>query len=223
MWFSRNQEGISVECYNVNMKLFYQLGYKYFHMPWETGPRDELVQLVDTGRIIPCKALDLGCGTGDNAIFLAQKGFDVTGIDFADSAIEKARRKADYAKVQVEFLIDDLTNLRKVNGTFDFLLDSGTLDDLSPRDRTLYASNVLSLTHHDSKFLLWCFEWRTRWWEHALTRFLPFGALALDPGEAENRFGEYFQIERIAGEAKLRGWPRGFAAYLMTRKMIENK
>ncbi len=200
------------------MKLFYQLGYRYFRMPWEIGPREELVQLVENRRIAPCRALDLGCGTGSNAVFLAQHGFDVTGVDYAASAIEKARRKADTAKVKVEFLVDDLTNLQKVNGTFDFLLDYGTLDDLSPQDRNLYVSNVLPLTHHDSKFLLWCFEWRLRWWERVLTRLLPFGALALEPGEAERRFGEYFEIERIAGEAKLRGWPRGFAAYLMTRK-----
>ncbi len=202
------------------MKLFYQLGYRYFRMPWEIGPREELVQLVENRGIVPCRALDLGCGTGSNAVFLAQHGFDVTGVDYAASAIEKARRKANAAKVKVEFLVDDLTNLQKVNGTFDFLLDYGTLDDLSPQDRNLYLSNVLPLTHHDSKFLLWCFEWQMRWWECVLTRLLPFGALALEPGEAERRFGEYFEIERIAGEAKSRGWPRGFAVYLMTRKTI---
>jgi len=203
------------------MKLFYQLGYRYFRMPWEIGPRKELVYLVKSQRLSPCRTIDLGCGTGDNAIFLAQHGFEVMGVDYATSAIEKARRKADTAKVKVEFLVDDLTNLQKVNGTFDFLLDYGTLDDLSPHDRNLYVSNVLPLTHHDSKFLLWCFEWRLRWWKRVLTRLLPFGALVLEPGEAERRFGEYFELERIAGKARLRGWPWGFAAYLMTRKEVE--
>ena len=84
------------------MKLFYQLGYRYFCMPWEIGPREELVRLVENRRITPCRAIDLGCGTGSNAIFLAQHGFDVTGIDYAASAIEKAKRKADAAKVKVE-------------------------------------------------------------------------------------------------------------------------
>ncbi len=187
-------------------------------MPWDMGPREELVQLVESRRITPCRAIDLGCGTGSNAIFLAQHGFDVTGVDYAASAIEKARRKADAAKVAVEFIEDDLTRLRKVKGTFDFLVDYGALDDLSPQDRSLYVSNVLPLTNGNSRFLLWCFEWRMRWWERILTKLLPFGALALEPGEAELRFGKFFQIERIAGEAGLTGWPRGFAAYLMTRK-----
>jgi SAM-dependent methyltransferase len=199
-------------------KLVYELGYRYFRMPWEMGPRQELVQLIENGRITPSRAIDLGCGTGSNAIFLAQKGFDVTGVDYASSAIEKARRKADGLKVKVEFIVDDLTNLQKVKGTFDFLVDYGALDDLSPRNRNLYVANILPLVHHGSCFLLWCFEWRLSWWERILTRLLPFGALALEPGEAERRFGEYFKIERIAGETKMRGWPRGFAAYLMTSK-----
>ena len=199
-------------------KLVYELGYRYFRMPWEMGPRQELVQLIESGRITPSRAIDLGCGTGSNAIFLAQKGFDVTGVDYASSAIEKARRKADGLKVKVEFIVDDLTNLQKVKGTFDFLVDYGALDDLSPRNRKLYVANILPLVHHGSCFLLWCFEWRLSRLERILTRLLPFGALALEPGEAERRFGEYFKIERIAGETKMRGWPRGFAAYLMTSK-----
>lgn len=92
------------------MKLFYQLGYRYFRLPWEMGPRKELVQLVESERISPCRAIDLGCGTGSNAIFLAQCGFDVTGVDYADSAIKKARQQADATKVKVEFVVDDLTN-----------------------------------------------------------------------------------------------------------------
>ena len=195
------------------MKLFYELGYRFFRMPWETGPREELVGLVESGRIASCRAIDLGCGTGSNAIFLALHGFDVTGVDFAASAIEKARQRADAAEVAARFVMDDLTNLRQVQGTFDFLVDYGALDDLRPAHRDLYVRNVLPLTHPGSRYLLWCFEWPTRWWERSLL------AMALEPGEAEERFGEYFEIERIAGKTGLSGWPRGFAAYLMTRKM----
>ena len=102
-----------------------------------------------------------------------------------------------------------------------FLVDYGTLADLSPHDRNLYVSKVLPLTNCDSQFLLWRFEWRMRWWERILTKLLPFGALALEPGETELRFGKFFEIERIAGEAELTGWPWGFATYLMTRKEFE--
>ena len=197
-------------------KLFYGLGYRYFRMPWEMGPREELVGLVESGRIAPCRAIDLGCGTGANAVFLAERGFEVTGMDYAASAIEKARRRADSAGVKVQFIVDDLTDLREANGTYDFLVDYGTLDDLGQTDRDLYVQNVLPLTHRGSRYLLWCFEWPRRWWEG----FIPF-ELALELGEARRRFGGHFEIERIAGETNRSGWPRAFAVYLMTRKTVE--
>ncbi|MBI2917490.1 MAG: methyltransferase domain-containing protein [Chloroflexi bacterium] len=79
------------------MRLFYDLWYRFGKTPWEIGPREELVQLVESGRIPPCRTIDLGCGTGDNAVFLAQHGFEVTGVDYAPSSIAKAKRKAGAA------------------------------------------------------------------------------------------------------------------------------
>ena len=70
------------------MKLFYEIIYRYFRAPWDIGAREELVALVDSGRIQPCRAIDLGCGTGANAIYLAENGFEVTGVDYAEAAIE---------------------------------------------------------------------------------------------------------------------------------------
>lgn len=112
----------------------------------------------------------------------------------------------------MRFVVDDLTDLQAVEGPFDLLVDYGALDDLRAEDRDLYVRNVLPLTHPDSRYLLWCFEWPTRWWERLVL------AMALEPGEVERRFGGLFQIERIAGQANPSGWPRAFAAYLMTRK-----
>lgn len=182
-------------------------------MPWEGGARSELVDLVEGGQIPAGRAIDLGCGTGSNAIFLAEHKFQVTGVDFAPAAIEKARAKADTAGVHADFIVDDLTDLRHVSGTFDLLVDYGVLDDLGDRDRDRYVDSVLPLAHAGSRFLLWCFEWPERWWE----RVAPW-AMALRPGEAERRFGHAFEIERIAGEQFDRGWLRGYAAYLMTRR-----
>ena len=59
------------------MKWFYEVMYKRFRAPWEIGPREELVTLVEDGALPPCRAIDLGCGSGANAIYLAQHGFDV--------------------------------------------------------------------------------------------------------------------------------------------------
>ncbi len=196
------------------MKLFYEAIYRYFRAPWDVPAREELVSLVESGHIKPCRAIDLGCGAGENAIYLAQKGFDVTGVDYAEAAIEKARVRARDSGVPVNFIVDDLTNLRCVSGTFDFLLDYGVLDDLRPRQRDLYLRNMLPLTHPGSRYLLWGFEYPMRRWE----KFVPFFDVPFYPGEIEQRFGSYFEIERIAGELDYSKWPPGYGAYLMTRK-----
>jgi 2-polyprenyl-3-methyl-5-hydroxy-6-metoxy-1,4-benzoquinol methylase len=200
------------------MKLFYDTWYRFGRPPWVGEARAELVELVTNGTLVAGRAIDLGCGEGDNAIFLAGHGFDVTALDFAPAAIAKARHKAETAGTAVEFLVDDLTNLRKVQGQFDLLVDYGTLDDLSFPQRDAYIRQVVPLARPRSHFLLWCFEWELGFWERAFTSALPFGKLALAPGEAEQRFGKFFDVVRIAGESGLSSWPRGWAAYLMTRR-----
>jgi len=192
---------------------FYNITYRYFRAPWDIGPRKELVELVESGRLKPCRVIDLGSGTANNCIFLAQHGFDVTGVDFAHSAIELGHKRAAEAGVKVNFIQDDLTNLRHVNGTFDLLVDYGTLDDLQPKQRELYMRNVLPLTRAGSLFLLYCFEWTPRWWERPF-----FYSLACEPGEIERRFGQYFEIESYRRTVDYSHWPAGEAVYFMTRK-----
>jgi SAM-dependent methyltransferase len=195
------------------MKLFYEILYGRLRAPWDIGPRKELVELVESGRLKPCRAIDLGSGTASNCIFLAQHGFDVTGVDFAQAAIDLGNTRARAAKVRVNFIRDDLTNLQNVRDTFDLLVDYGTLDDLKPVQRDLYLHNVLPLTHAGTRYLLYCFEWTPRWYEYPY-----FSSMAMLPGEAERRFAPHFDVERYAAESGLKGLPRGWAVYLMTRQ-----
>jgi SAM-dependent methyltransferase len=188
--------------------------YSFIPIPFDIGPRAELVSLVESSRIKACRAIDLGSGTASNVIYLAQHGFDVIGVDFSPAAIEMGRERARQAGVDAAFIEDDLTNLRRVTGTFDLLVDYGTLDDLPPAHRDLYMQNVLPLTHQGSLFLLYCFEWETRWWERLLT-FL--GTMAIEPGEAERRFGAYFRIEQVAGGKTGSRFMPATATYLMVR------
>lgn len=197
----------------IARKQFYEVTYRRFRAPWDIGARKELVALVEGGRIRPGRAIDLGCGAGANAIYLAERGFDVTGVDYAAAAIDKARARAHAANTPVNFAVDDLTNLRRVSGAFDFLLDYGTLDDLDLPQRDAYLRSLLPLTRPGSQFLLWGFEYPVRWWE----RFMPFYDGPFYAGEVVQRFGPYFEIERIAGEIDFSRWPSGYAAYLMTR------
>lgn len=196
------------------MKWFYELMYRYAKAPWDIGPRSELVELVESKRIKPGRAIDLGSGTASNCIFLAQHGFEVTGVDFAHAAIEKGRKMAEEANLEVEYVVDDLTDLQNDYGTFDLLVDYGTMDDLTPKARDLYVKNVLPLSHTGSLFLIFCFVWPPRWWERPF-----FNRMAMEPGEVERRFGAYFDIELVAGggEPDFSSFPPGSATYLMTR------
>lgn len=194
------------------MKWFYELLYGRFRAPWDIGPRQELVALVESGRIQPGKTIDLGSGTASNCVYLAQHGFDVTGVDFAGAAIDLGRERAAQAGVRVDFIQDDLTDLKGVDGPFDLLVDYGTMDDLKPSDRDRYLQNILPLCRPGSLLLFYCHEWVPRWWERPV-----FFRMACEPGEVERRFGAFFEIERIAGQVTYRGFPPGYAVYLMTR------
>jgi SAM-dependent methyltransferase len=201
------------------MKWLYELMYRYSFVPipYDVGPREELVRLVESGRVKPCRAIDLGSGSASNVIYLAQHGFDVTGVDFSPAAIEMGRARAREAGVEVTFIEDDLTNLQYVDDTFDLLVDYGTLDDLRPTQRDLYMKNVLRLVHQSSLFLLHCFEWELRWWERLLS-IVVGGTMAMEPGEAELRFGEFFRIDRVAGGNTGSSFMPTTATYLMKRK-----
>ena len=181
-------------------ELIYRL-VRIFKVPisWFFGSHPELAELVESGRIPPGRAIDLGCGVGNEAIYLAKSGFDVTGIDFSTTAIRLARDKAQAAGVKVAFFEDDLTNLRHVSGTFDLLADYGALHALKQEERDLYMSNVLPLTHPGSRYLLRCFESKLSW------------------DEVERRFGDLFTIETLTTETEII-IGRTITVYLMTRK-----
>ncbi|HEY2893780.1 MAG TPA: class I SAM-dependent methyltransferase, partial [Pirellulales bacterium] len=75
--------------------------------------------------IRPCRALEIGCGTGTNCVWLAQQGFDVTGIDVAPLAVEQAEKRARGARVKVRFLAADVLSLPDLDGPFGFFFDRG--------------------------------------------------------------------------------------------------
>ena len=76
------------------MPNWWDLAY-YSGAPWDSGdPADELVELVQSGRMKAGRALDIGCGTGTNVLYLAEKGFDVSGVDISKIAIRKVIAKA---------------------------------------------------------------------------------------------------------------------------------
>jgi 2-polyprenyl-3-methyl-5-hydroxy-6-metoxy-1,4-benzoquinol methylase len=100
--------------------------YRTNDIPWDTGhPSSELRRVVAEDAIAPCAALEVGCGTGTNAVWLARQGFDVTAIDISTLAIQGARAKAAAAGVSVRFIAGDLAAAPEIIGPFDFFFDRG--------------------------------------------------------------------------------------------------
>lgn len=129
-------------------------------IPWNVEtPPDVLVELVEGGRVLPCKTIDLGCGAGNYAIYLAEKGFDVTGVDISQRAIEIARRNAKKRGVECEFRVADvLGDLESIEGPFDFAYDWELLHHIHPENRERFVQNVYSVLHPGSQYLSVCFS-----------------------------------------------------------------
>jgi SAM-dependent methyltransferase len=102
--------------------------YRTGNTPWDHGMPDfNLLKMVADGRIAACKALDVGCGTGGNAIWLAQQGFDVTGCDISPTAAEKAHMRAKEAGAECAFCVLDFLGEEAPGAPFGFAFDRGCL------------------------------------------------------------------------------------------------
>ncbi len=118
--------------------------YRSGDTPWDAGqPDTNLVEVVTRTPVACCKALDVGCGTGDNALWLARQGFRVTGTDISGIALDKAAAKAEEAGVSCAFVVADFLSETLDGAPFAFVFDRGCLHSFdSSRDRTLFARNV---------------------------------------------------------------------------------
>jgi 2-polyprenyl-3-methyl-5-hydroxy-6-metoxy-1,4-benzoquinol methylase len=100
--------------------------YKAGTAPWDIGKPDfNLVHTVTTVPIAPCKALEIGCGTGDNAIWLSEQKFTVVGVDASEIAIKKATEKAAAANVTCTFAVLNIIKSHVDGAPFGFLFDRG--------------------------------------------------------------------------------------------------
>jgi 2-polyprenyl-3-methyl-5-hydroxy-6-metoxy-1,4-benzoquinol methylase len=129
-------------------------------IPWNlTQPPDILVDAVETGKIKPCKTVDLGCGAGNYAVWFAEQGFDVTGIDISSNAIRHANDLATEKGVSCRFAIADLLgDISRYHGQFDFAYDWEVLHHIMPDDREDYLENVFNVLLPEGIYFSQCFS-----------------------------------------------------------------
>jgi cyclopropane fatty-acyl-phospholipid synthase-like methyltransferase len=168
-------------------------------IPWDSAaPPDELVMLVQSGKIRPCKTVDLGCGAGNYAIYLAGLGFDVTGIDSAPKAVQLAEENAQKRGAECTFIVADLLgDMHEVKETFDFAYDWEVLHHIFPKDREKYVKNVHTILNPHALYLSVCFsEKDPQFGGKEKFRKTPIGTTLYFSSEAELRdlFSPYYAI-----------------------------
>jgi SAM-dependent methyltransferase len=193
-------------------KVMYFLGFK----PWDNGKIPQALREVVEGsdRMPPGQALDLGCGTGTHAVYLAQHGWQVTGIDLVPRALEEARKKARAADVTPAFIAADITRLTDVAPGRDYslVLDVACFHGLLEAQRRRTALQITEVTRRGGVFLLFGFQPGNR-------GPLPSG---IDRDEVVRLFGREWELvwEREASDApRLRGPLKNArpTAYLLRR------
>src|SRR5438309_11501384 len=121
---------------------------------WDTDRPDPALQrMLDEAAIQPCRALELGCGTGTNALFLAQQGFDVTAVDVVPQALERAEAKARQAGVSIHFTPADVLQLPDLGKPFPFVFDRGTYHILRQVDLERFRHTLAQATEPGSMYL----------------------------------------------------------------------
>lgn len=128
-------------------------------LPWELGrPRPQLIELIKSGRVEPCKTLDICCGAGTNTVYLAQQGFEVTGIDISEKAIDIANKKAENANVNIRFDIGSSVDLPYANAEFGLVHDLGCFHHIHPHDRKKFVEGIHRVLIDDGVYYMTCFS-----------------------------------------------------------------
>ena len=136
----------------------FEWSYRSGVPPWDIGrPQPVIVELAER-EAISGPVIDVGCGTGENALYLASRGLEVTGIDAAPTAIARARAKAQQRGLQAEFLVHDALELESLGRSFETAIDCGLFHVFSDPDRRRFERSLRSILRPGGHYFLLCFS-----------------------------------------------------------------
>lgn len=137
---------------------FFKLSYRLSEPLWEIGrPQASLIE-AETEGIVSGRVIDIGCGRGENANYLAKQGYRVLGVDLAAAAIKSARARAIKQETGAEFLTADLFTLPRRGEQYDTVIDYGVYHQFSRRKVSTYVETLSRLAHPGTTLLLQCFS-----------------------------------------------------------------
>jgi SAM-dependent methyltransferase len=123
--------------------------------PWDIGePDPHLVEFVGSGVIVPGRVLEVGCGTGTDALWLAGQGYAVLGVDISPLAVERARAKQAATGVECRFELLNFMDQEVAGGPFDLVFDRGAFHVFDePEERAGFAARVARVLAADGKWV----------------------------------------------------------------------
>jgi SAM-dependent methyltransferase len=174
----------------------YRILYRLRITPWERDtvptPLVELVAQYPS----PGRALDVGCGTGRDAVYLAARGWTVTGVDGVPRALDAAKQRADATSVDVSWVRGDVTRLQAlgIGEGYDLLIDRGCFHGLADAEREQYAAGVAAVAAAGARLLMFAFQPRSR----------GLGPRGVTSDEVEQHFGGAWELGSRVADAESR-------------------
>jgi len=182
--------------------------------PWDVGrPQPAFVELVRAEELSKGRVLDVGCGTGENALYLASNGFSAIGVDLSSRAIAAARAKAAERRLKVEFQAGNALSLEFKDNVFDNVIDSGLFHTFPDNDRPVYAREMARVLATRGRYFMLCFSEKepTDWG----------GPRRIRKEEIETTFSPLFKINYIRDTSfATRFHTNGGKAYLTSATKI---
>jgi SAM-dependent methyltransferase len=160
--------------------------------PWDIGrPQAAVVRLAEAGEVSG-SVLDVGCGTGENALYLAGLGHVVLGVDAVGVAIERARAKARDRSIRAEFLVWDALGLAELGRTFDTAIDVGLFHSFQDEERPVFARSLRAALVPGGRYLLLCWSQHNAW---------GYGPRRVTQAEIRETFAEGWRVDSITEES----------------------